>query len=155
MDINKFKLKKWLNTELKNNNINSVVFKQKFNNTPLYYCNSSDIDIEMNDESMIYAITTNELVNPIGNTYISNTPTELGNILSLEDNNTMLIPYNKNRKHALYLFKQSIDCVFDNRLNLILPQYDKDTNTCEFIKLPLFTKTMKKSFYEFCMNNSN
>lgn len=149
MDTNKFKLKKWLNTELKNNNTNSVVFKQKFNNTPLYYCNSSDIDIEMNDESMIYAITTNEL--DTSSTEVNHT----GNILSLEDNNTMLIPYNKNRKHALYLFKQSIDCVFNNKLNLILPQYDKDTNTCEFIQLPLFTKTMKKSFYEFCMNNSN
>ena len=53
------------------------------------------------------------------------------------------------------LFKQLIDSSIENYLMLELPEYDSKTNTCNIISIPLFTKTMKESFYTFCLNNTH
>lgn len=154
------KLKNWLISRIDKNknyyedtlnipqskNKNLSLYQKYYDINSIY-----DIDLELNDKITIEYIKMRIKSNTFNTELI-----ELISSLEVyqQDNKVreLLIPNNSNRAHANFLFKEIIDCA-NKESNLINePEFNEDTLI--YATKPIFDKSMKEKFYEFCMNNS-
>jgi hypothetical protein len=108
------------------------------------YYDENDIDVLMNnDEIAISTIQTTDKKTNLDPEVI-----EIYNSCEIYDNKIVVIPRNTNRAHVNYLYKRLIDVCNLNNMNLMMCEKD------EIIEMPIFSKDMKDSFYEFCQKYS-
>jgi hypothetical protein len=142
------KLNKWLNMPLeKGENIlippvstYKTANKYNLDDFHIYYTenNEKDIDIKIANDKL----------------YLFNFPEASKSIEDYGDNKQILIPQNSNHAHCSFLFKLLVNTIHDEKIYLDVPIIYKN-NLIEYFKEPIFDKSMKDKFYEFCMKNSN
>jgi hypothetical protein len=156
-------LKKWLESKI--NKLEESYYKPQYiitggRNNPLnydlYYDENKDkdknidLDLELNDK-----VTIKYMKNLVKNDInFCKKDEETQNILkSIETfgKKEIIIPNNTNRAHANYLFKKMIDISNNDGLLIEIPIFGNE-DIEEFF--PVFDKSMKEKFYNFCMTNS-